>query len=51
VVKALAVRTGYRPAKLPDFGTSLAIESLHTAMLHMSPPAPPLRSRKNLQAW
>src|SRR6266478_4088881 len=51
VVKTLALRAGYRPAKLPDFGTSLTIESLHTTMLHMSPPAPPLRSRKNLQAW
>jgi hypothetical protein len=28
VVKMLAVRAGYRPPKLPDFGTSLAIESL-----------------------
>src|SRR3981189_3444183 len=50
VVKTLAVRAGYRPPKLPDFGTSLAIESLHTTILHTFPPAPPLRSRKNLQA-
>lgn len=50
VVKALAVRAGYRPAKLLDFGTSLPIESLHTTMLHTSPPARRLRCRKNLQA-
>src|SRR5215471_16005587 len=46
VVKTLPVRAAYRPPKLPDFGTSLAFESLHTTMLHMSPPAPLLRSRK-----
>src|SRR5215472_5496879 len=36
VVKTLAVRAAYRPPKLPDFGTSLAFESLHTTMLHVS---------------
>ena len=41
VVKTLALRAGYRSAKLPDFGTSLTIESLHTTMLHMSPPPAP----------
>ena len=42
---------GYRPANCPGFGTSVASESLHTTILHTSPPAPPLRSSKNLQAW
>jgi hypothetical protein len=50
VVKTVAVWAGYRPPKLPDFGTSLAIESFHTTILHTFPPAPPLRSKKNLQA-
>lgn len=36
VVKTHAVRAAYRPPKLPDLGISLAFESLHTTMLHVS---------------
>jgi hypothetical protein len=47
VVKTFAAWIDFGPAKLPDFGTSFAIESLHTPMSHLSPPAPQLRSRKS----
>jgi hypothetical protein len=46
VVKTFAARIDLGPAKLPDLGTSFAIESLNTPMLHLSPPAPPLQSRR-----
>src|SRR5215470_7373817 len=44
VVKTLAARVDLGPAKLPDLRTSFAIESLHAPMLHLSPPAPPMRA-------
>jgi hypothetical protein len=46
VVKTLAVRAGFRPAKLRDIGTSLATVSFQTSVLHHCSPAPPLRSRR-----
>jgi hypothetical protein len=39
VVNTFATRIDFGPAKLPDFGTSLAIDSFHTPMSHLSPPA------------
>jgi hypothetical protein len=49
VVKTFAARTDLGPAKLPDLRTTFAIESLHTTMLHLSPPA--AAEQKNLQVW